>query len=108
MTRRSHIGIASTRGQTTGDIIGVVTSFGDTTEALRNTFETFITLPNRISLTMVVRDSVIIGDYEALISRTTRFDMVRDTYFTYFSRVLDDRHPMGDYMLRECPHWVLL
>jgi len=68
------------------------------TEALRDTIEMFITLPNGITLTMIVRHSDIIGDLKVLISQTSRFDM-RDTYPTYCSKIVDDRHTVGDYMV---------
>ena len=65
---------------------------------MRDAFEIFITLPNCITLTLMVRNEDVIGDIKALIARTTRFD-IRDMYLTHCSKILDDRYTVGGYMI---------
>ena len=65
---------------------------------MRDAFEIFITLPYCITLTLMVRDEDVIGDIKALIARTTRFD-IRDMCLTHCSKILDDRHTVGGYMI---------
>ena len=67
-------------GQRYGQI-GAATPLYETTHAMRDAFEIFITLPNCITLTLMVRNEDVIGDIKALIARTTRFD-IRDMYLT--------------------------
>ena len=84
-------------GQRYGQI-GAATPLYETTHAMRDAFEIFITLPNCITLTLMVRNEDVIGDIKVLIARTTRFD-IRDMYLTHCSKILDDRYTVGGYMI---------
>ena len=92
-----HVSMFLIEGQRYGQI-GVATSSYEVTQAMRDAFEIFITLPNCITLILMVRDEDVIGDIKALIARTTRFD-IRDMYLTYCSKILDDRYTVGGNMI---------